>query len=120
MISSFTLAKAAAKRGYATAHFGKWHLGSLDAGGKNGGDGHLPQMSPLDAGYGEFVSTPQCGCSANTNCGCLHPLSQCITGHYNGSAGHMVFPCQQYFLGGGAAAVDKVNFTGLTQTLGQL
>ena len=64
-------------------------------------------MSPLDAGYGEFVSTPQCGCSTNTNCGCLHPLSQCITGHYNGSAQHMVFPCQQYFLGGAAVVSQK-------------
>ena len=83
----------------------RWHLGSLDAGAKDGTDGNLPQMSPLDAGYGEFVSTPQCGCSTNTNCGCLHPLSQCSTGHYNGSAHHMVFPCQQYFLGGPAAAL---------------
>jgi arylsulfatase A-like enzyme len=100
--SEFTLAKAAKRKGYATAHFGKWHLGSLDVGGKDGSDGHLPQMSPLDAGYSDFVSTPQCGCSTNTNCGCLHPLSSCITGHYNSSADHMVFPCQQYFLGGGA------------------
>ena len=136
--SEFTLARAAAAKGYVSAHFGKvrrtvfrsasafpgstgltvrvrtrqWHLGSLQKGDKSGpkwdpavgDDGPLPQLSPLDVGYTEFVSTPQCGCSANTNCGCLQPgatpnMSACLTGHYAGDASHMVFPCQQYWIG---------------------
>ena len=52
---------------------------------------------PFDFGFDTFCSTPQCGCSANTNCGCLQDIKTCDVGHYKGNESKMVFPCQQYY-----------------------
>ena len=131
---NLTIAAAARSRGYRTAHFGKWHLGSLDTAppaftntscgrGPPGAwcgphDGDLPVSSPLDFGFDTFCSTPQCAPSAAANCVCAQrpaaaaTLAACNnTGHYNGSAGAMTFPCQQYYvsdpsLNGSVAAFD--------------
>ena len=116
-----TVAAAAKSKGYRTAHFGKWHLGSLDtpppplpANGSCGRgppgtwcgphDGALPVASPLNFGFDTFCSTPQCGPSASTNCVCAQAaapgpasLARCNTGHYHDSPTAMVFPCQQYY-----------------------
>jgi hypothetical protein len=92
----FTIAQLAQQNGYRTFHAGKWHLGSLQD-SKLGDDGPLPVATPFDFGFDSFCSTPQCGCSANTNCGCLQDIKTCDTGHYKGNESYMVFPCQQYF-----------------------
>eukprot|EP01046_Picozoa_sp_COSAG06_P000753 COSAG06_NODE_22_length_33148_cov_102.016279_12_plen_296_part_00 len=116
-----SIGAAAASKNYRTAHFGKWHLGSLAqqpparvANGSCGRppastwcaphDGELPTASPVSLGFDTFVSTPQCAPSASANCACAQAaapgpasLKKCNTGHYHGDPGALTFPCQQYF-----------------------
>lgn len=97
-----SLGHAAVSKGYRTAHFGKWHLGSLaqlpharTANGSCGRgpastwcaphDGELPTSSPLTLGFDTFTSTPQCAPSASANCACAQaaaPVSECRCGFF--------------------------------------
>jgi arylsulfatase A-like enzyme len=53
------LAQLLAQRGYATGHFGKWHLGTLSAeySGKSGRNPAANVMTPAMAGFDEWFST---------------------------------------------------------------
>lgn len=54
-----TLAEMLGELGYATGHFGKWHLGTLakDFSGKGGRQPEKNFMTPAMAGFGEWFST---------------------------------------------------------------
>ena len=54
------LAGLLSKRGYATGHFGKWHLGTLSAGFSGKGTGRKPEknfMTPGMAGFGVWFAS---------------------------------------------------------------
>lgn len=126
----YTLANATRERGYVSGFYGKWHLGSLSDRGvgspdcyekpasesclagyveKDGGccfgvDGHLDVSNPLHHGFDEFLATPQCAASANSNCGCFfypeaHNDSACEMGHYHATASKPFTECMQYYHG---------------------
>ena len=55
-----SLAGLLSKRGYATGHFGKWHLGTLSAGFSGKGTGRKPEknfMTPGMAGFGVWFAS---------------------------------------------------------------
>lgn len=58
----FTLAEALKSRGYATGHFGKWHLGTLTRDikdGRRGGPGTKDYAPPWEHGFDTCFSTEQ-------------------------------------------------------------
>ena len=58
----FTLAEALKTRGYATGHFGKWHLGTLTRDikdGRRGGPGAADYAPPWEHGFDTCFSTEQ-------------------------------------------------------------
>ena len=56
----FSLAELLSGKGYATGHFGKWHLGTLSPGFSGKGTGRNPKknfMTPGMAGFGEWFTS---------------------------------------------------------------
>ena len=110
---TFTIAKAAKAKGYATTHIGKWHLGNFFP--KPGFSKHdfannkWPVSSPRVAGFDEWHSTEASASSSLCNCGCdpawtmspagdAPPAPQgvgCITG--GGNFTTKPYPCTNYW-----------------------
>jgi arylsulfatase A-like enzyme len=71
---TFTLAKAAKSKGYATTHIGKWHLGNFFPKPKyskhNFANDKWPVSSPRVHGFDEWHSTEASASSSLCNCGC--------------------------------------------------
>ena len=103
--TTFTIAEAAKQAGFATAHFGKWHLGDFFYKGDGEGDklnpgelhrqplstddsgyayGKWPVSNPGMHGFDEWHSTEASASSSTTNCDCDpewgHEAPGCVAG----------------------------------------
>ena len=71
---TFTLAKAAKSKGYATMHIGKWHLGNFfpkpNYSQHDFANDKWPVSSPRVHGFDEWHSTEASASSSLCNCGC--------------------------------------------------
>lgn len=82
--SEFTILEAAKEKGYATSHFGKWHLGAFGEKVWNDQDGDHTTSSPSTHGADWYYATAHAVPTATPNCAC-HGSKNCIMGSHHGS-----------------------------------
>lgn len=84
--TEFTVFKAAKQAGYATSHFGKWHLGAFNSKVFNDQCGDKTESSPGTHGADWWYSTQHAVPTATPNCACFSPVSHCMVGSKGGDS----------------------------------
>lgn len=85
-LPEFTIMEAAKEKGYATSHFGKWHLGAFSTKVWNDQDGDKTVSDPGTHGADWWYSTLHAVPSSTPNCACFSPIKNCATGHEGGKS----------------------------------
>ena len=88
-LSEISVAKVLRKAGYATALFGKWHLGDFKS--VKNGNKKWPVSHPGQHGFDQWIATERSARTHSTNCACFENVN-CVMGHYKKHA-----QCTNYF-----------------------
>jgi len=83
--SEFTILEAAKEVGYATSHFGKWHLGAFGEKVWSDQDGDRTVSSPGTHGADWWYATEHSVPTATPNCACFKPIQDCVVGSHKGN-----------------------------------
>ena len=77
-LSEISVAKILRRAGYATALFGKWHLGDFKP--LKNGNKKWPVSHPGQHGFEQWIATTRSARTCTLNCGCFKN-AKCILGH---------------------------------------
>jgi len=88
-LSEISAAQVMRNTGYATALFGKWHIGDFKK--IDGGNTKWPVSHPGQHGFEQWQATERSGPTCSFNCGCFEN-AMCHMGHQT-----RPFPCLNYY-----------------------
>ncbi|XP_065904822.1 N-acetylgalactosamine-6-sulfatase-like isoform X1 [Dysidea avara] len=91
-LSEISVADVMRRAGYATALFGKWHMGDFKK--VNSGSKLWPVSHPGQHGFDQWQATERSGPTCTFNCGCFEN-AECRMGHQT-----RPFPCLNYYTNG--------------------
>ena len=96
-LSEISVAEVMRKAGYATALFGKWHMGDFKK--VDGGNKQWPVSHPGQHGFEQWQATERSGPTVTFNCGCFKK-DMCYMGH-----AVTPYPCLNYYTSRSAGIV---------------